>query len=406
MKKLNFLKKMKYSFLLPTRRRATACINSIHSIYSNANNKDIFEIMLAFDEDDETRDCVIEHCRSHHIHHSVIVTQRYGYVQLHAYVNKLCEISNGSYVWYWSDDAFIETNHWDTILEKYTNEQPDVAFDFIMGWPFSFPLIPKKYTDVMKHFSLNTHIDTWMEMILKPFSLTVVIPEIKVFHNRHEGTGNSMQINYEEVNQSVLNTSPEFFSMFCTLLRQIDQNRIVRNFPHLNLPTTQLQHEKTRIGFVGMSQVDLSIALQIVDKHHLVLGYDTQYLQDEYKKTLTYQNTGVDHKNLKFTKDLELVIEFGEIIFMDCQELHVPFQNQIKQIIDICERLNIERNLIMISSTTIPIEIIKTMLPESFYISYYTMGTSLNNRLDCICFGGNPQKSAETMEEFYNSFFS
>lgn len=435
---------MKYSFLLPTRLRTQTCIQSIGSIYEKSSNKNIFEILLAFDEDDETRHEIIEYCQTNHIHHSVLVTKRYGYDNLHAYVNQLCTISKGEYVWLWNDDAYMETQNWDVILETHTREHPDLAYDFTNGFPFIFPLVPKKYIDAMKHFSLNAHNDTWIELILKPFNLTMVIPEIRIFHNRHEGDGNSMGVNYDDVNKSVLKTSPEFFSPFCTLLRQVDQNRIARNFPNLSLPTTKLPHEKNRIGFVGMGKLGLPVAVGIANKGHFVLGYDINPDYDEYttiSKVFTEHEaspdgTGVigdllDQKNLKLTKDLELVVEFSEIIFIAVQTPHDPLYEGItrvpdsvcnfnyayleKAIIDvvqICDRLQLSRTIVIIS-TVLP-GTMRKILPQSNYVSYcynpffIAMGTVLQDFYypEFILLGGNDKEANNRVIEFYKTITS
>ena len=372
------------------------------------------------------------------------MTKRYGYEKLHAYVNQLSTIAHGQYLWLWNDDALMETHHWDVILERYTNEHPDVAFDFTNGFPFIFPLVPKKYIDAMKHFSLNAHNDTWVELILKSFHLTMVIPEIRIFHNRHEGDGTSMQINYDDVNQSVVKTSPEFFSPFCTLLRQVDQNRIARTFPHLNLPRSLLPYEKNRIGFVGMGKLGLPVAIGIANKGHFVLGYDINPIYDEYtviSKVFTEHEAGpdgtgvigdlLDHPNLKLTKDLELVVEFSEIIFIAVQTPHDPLyegitrvpdsvcnfnysylKEAIENVVEICDRLQLSRTIVIIS-TVLP-STMRSILPASKYVSYcynpffIAMGTVLQDFYypEFILLGGNDQAANERVIEFYKTITS
>lgn len=404
---------MKYSFLLPSRLRPNACIDSIQTIYKNASNKKIFEILLAFDEDDETRNDVINYCESSNISYSVLVTKRYGYDLLHAYVNKLCDISNGEYVWYWSDDAHMETKNWDIILEKYTKANPDLAFDFTMGYPFSFPLVPKKYIDAMKHFSLNTHIDSWIELLLKPYNLTMIIHEIKVFHNRHEGSGNSMQINYEDVNKSVLKTHPDFCGTFCTMLRQVDQNRIARNLPHLNLPLTQLPYENNRIGIVGIGNRGLYVAIEIANNGHFVLGYDTNPIFNEYTTTedimkeyninLEYfKSVSVNHKQLKLTKDFQLILEFSEVIFID--EPLNKVENTLSNIISICQQLNLVRTIIILAKD--PLFIDQIILPNSINVSICSMTNGLQNPPKYILLNGNEEKIHYRLDSFYKTITS
>lgn len=303
---------MKYSFLMPTRRRVKSCIQSIDSIHNYSDNKNIFEILLAFDEDDDTSHEILDHCVAFKIHHQSITTKRYGYERLHAYYNKLSKIALGSHLWLWNDDALLETPHWDTIMDQHISESPDLVFDFTNGYPFILPLVPKKYVDKMKHFSLNAHCDSWIENVMKPLHLTTIIPEIRTFHNRH-AQGNIMEINYDEVNKSISQSSPEFFTEFSNVLRQVDQNRIRRSLPHVfnkNLNETQLDIISVLVPTRNRPTFMKELVRTCLDtSDHPELIEFVFYIDDDDEKSYECVNQLIDQGfNIKYIRGARIVL--------------------------------------------------------------------------------------------------
>jgi hypothetical protein len=218
----------RYSFLLPTRRRAELCIGSIESIFKNSNDKNCFEILLAFDDDDqESREMVEKYCIDNNIIHNIQVSKRYGYENLHEYVNNLCLVASGEMLWLWNDDARMETSGWDVLLEKYG---ADKVIDFKNNhYPFIFPLVPKKYVDCLGHFSLSAHNDTWIEIIFKKnLNMAIFIDDVELYHNR---TNPRFQVDYEEVEKSMVNYSRKYFySQEASNNRLEDVNKLIRTF--------------------------------------------------------------------------------------------------------------------------------------------------------------------------------
>jgi hypothetical protein len=220
----------RYSFLLPTRKRVLACIESIESIRSTATNKDSFEILLAFDDDDdESQSAICAHCEANGVKYKAITSERYGYRNLHKYVNLLCEIADGEMLWLWTDDAKIMTDGWDEKILKYGT---DMALDFPNNHSiWIFPLVPAKYVKEMGHFSGQAHNDTWIQVIFeKNLRLCNLVRDVSLYHNRTDG---AMNIDYTDVDRDITVSSPEFYSDVYRQMRLDDTNKILAKFfPH------------------------------------------------------------------------------------------------------------------------------------------------------------------------------
>jgi len=230
----------RYSFLMPTRKRVGPCIESIESIRSTATNKDSFEILLAFDDDDdESKVAICAHCEAVGIKYKASTSERYGYRNLHKYVNDLCEIAEGEMLWPWNDDAKILTDGWDDKILKYGT---DMALDFPNNHAiWILPLVPAKYVKEMGHFSGQTHLDTWIQIIFeKNLQLSQFAGDVLLYHNR--GNGATMNIDYTESNRDVKFSSPEFYTDVYRQMRLDDTNKILAKFfPHR--ATLQFSHE-------------------------------------------------------------------------------------------------------------------------------------------------------------------
>lgn len=208
---MSVLDQIKISFLIPTRKRVEQCIFSINKIIELSINKNTYEFLLAFDEDDETRNIIIDYLSVNGINHKYIVTPRYGYHSLHNYYNELYKISRGKYLWGWNDDAFILTKGWDDIL--INNINPNRIYDVYIFKSNDIynkiaPLINKELVNYFGYISLNTHYDSWIDQLIQGIIPYYLIDQIEIFHN--DKVNNVMNIDYSEVLNSNSISSPEF----------------------------------------------------------------------------------------------------------------------------------------------------------------------------------------------------
>lgn len=223
----------KISVLLPTRKRFDLLNKCISSLIESAKNfKDNVEILLAMDIDDS--ETISKVCLKYKDFNNIkiVITPRYGYKYMHKYVNLLCSVSSGDWLFLFNDDATMESKDWDLEVLKYNGNfcivNPSVSNGTFGGMPF--PIIPKEWFDIVGHFSLNCSCDTWIQDISKLLAneklLGLNIDEytenIITHHDRCEETGNNNDSTYQER----VYDDNVFYSNESMILRVEDANKL------------------------------------------------------------------------------------------------------------------------------------------------------------------------------------
>jgi len=189
---------MKVSILLPTRKRFDSLKRSLDSLVSTCHFA-CLEPLLGVDDDDEQ---TLDRLKEERIPNAVVlVGPRMGYINLHLYVNALAQRATGDWLLLWNDDALMETEGWDEILAEYLGQlvvlNPETNH---LGHPRSnciFPIVPKKMVEILGHFSLSNHNDTYVENIANALGIRRDIP-VTINHDRADLTGNNNDEVYAE----------------------------------------------------------------------------------------------------------------------------------------------------------------------------------------------------------------
>ena len=437
-----------FSFLLPTRKRAEWCIDSIKSIYFLARDKTCFEIVLAFDEDDDTRDLILKVCDDLHIDYKSIVVPRHGYIKLHYYYNNLAKIASGAYMWLWNDDAFFLTLGWDDIMKEDIQRKPDVVWDFTSSFAGILPCIPRRYIDTMQHFSLHAHNDTWIEAIFcHMLQLWEVEDRVRIRHIHTDA--NDPEYNNQalhDTKQSLKHTVQEKHTVSTLCLYVADALKVVRThfkeIPH-EVMFPQLTNGGKRVGVVGMGKLGLPVAVGMAAKGHVVHGYDvaphiTPYAHPRdclFTQEADETGTGsmqamLDETTLRFVDSIDTIVAVSEIVFVAVQTPHgseyegitrIPHTRQdfdytylvdaVTKITDSANRLK-QNVTVVIISTVLPSTIRSLIMPileTSSYIRlcynpyFIAMGTVLRDfyHPEFVLLGTNDDVAAQQMKEFY-----
>lgn len=171
------------SVLLPSRSRSKALTASVASLLDLADRPGSIEILIAADPDDpDTRNVDLPWQAS-----VWTAPERYGYPQLHEYVNRLAEQADGDWLMLWNDDARMLTEGWDTIVR---------AQDQSVLWPHSndiptcntFPIWPRAWTDHLGHVSLSPHCDSWIQFLGQTIGRHERV-DVEILHDRADLTG-------------------------------------------------------------------------------------------------------------------------------------------------------------------------------------------------------------------------
>lgn len=185
---------------MPTRGRVELAKQSIASL-----GKGDFEVLLAIDWDDEESVKELTNIG----HESLTISERFGYGRLHCYYNWLASEANGDWLMLWNDDAIMETPDWTDIISKYDHTIPQVLNVWNENGDNLFPLISRKWYEIVGHYSRNPHVDSWVQLIGQRLGIQVYVPGIKIAHqgeDLHDQT-------HKEVKEIVRETSAAFRRM-------------------------------------------------------------------------------------------------------------------------------------------------------------------------------------------------
>ena len=202
---------MDISVLLPTRGRADQMERSLRSLLDKASGLHQIEIVFGVDSDDQHnterwKQTVRPYLAQKHVSDSILVFEPMGYENLHRYVNDLAAHSTGSWLFFWNDDAFMQTQDWDSIICSYTGQFKLLSVHTHNEHPYSiFPIVPRKWHDLIGHLSQHSLNDAWLSQVAYMLDIFERIP-VWCEHDRNDLTGNNNDATYQ--NRKVLETDP------------------------------------------------------------------------------------------------------------------------------------------------------------------------------------------------------
>lgn len=204
----------KISILLPTRKRTQALVRSLNSLLASADDTSRIEVLIAYDEDDEESKSFfaniwpgyLDQCKATS---RIFETERFGYTRLNRYVNLLAENASGEWLFFWNDDALMETDGWDTEVIKHTGYPGLLRMPCsTMNHPFAlFPVVNRRWLDLFGELSPVSHSDWWIYNVTAPLGLVKNIP-VTVYHDRADVTGNNADETYAERSYSADGQNP------------------------------------------------------------------------------------------------------------------------------------------------------------------------------------------------------
>jgi glycosyltransferase involved in cell wall biosynthesis len=214
------------SVLVPSRERPELLARSIDSL-----GEGDLEILVRVDDDDPRLD---EYRRRFP---GLVIGRHHGYLGLHHYYNELAERARGDWLLLWNDDGMMETPNWIEIVRSFDGKMvvlnPATNHN---NWEIDmnvFPILPRKMVEVMGHFSLSNHNDSWMEFVARDAGIQVRVP-ISIHHDRADLTGNNEDGVYARRHL----TNQHFLSEEMTRLRARDVEAIREYLAH---------HEEARL---------------------------------------------------------------------------------------------------------------------------------------------------------------
>lgn len=163
------------SVLLPSRKRVDLLEKSLRSVGWPDDPR--VEWIVALDENDP----FLPEYKKLLGDTAYIVTEQYGYIALHEYYNLLSEICIGQWLMLWNDDAFMESPDWLDKIAGYDPNQP-LVLNIYKPDGNLFPLISRKLYEILGHYSLSPHNDTWVQEISRRLGIERFVRDVHVKH--------------------------------------------------------------------------------------------------------------------------------------------------------------------------------------------------------------------------------
>jgi hypothetical protein len=407
---------MLVSFLLPTRNRKELCINSIRSIVENVQDKTCFEIIFAFDQDDHEADRneIIQYLHSLEIEYQYILCQRQGYLRLHYYYNEMSKIARGEYTWVWNDDALMETKDWDVYVRHGCMIYPEAIWDFASSFPMLFPMIPKRYLDVMHHYSLHPHPDTWVSDVFRILDIIKLNKAIRIKHYAHDEPD---KIDYTEKHNVVFSTT--VFQRDDPVYHQVywADARLLANqfFPEKQITQPDVGIYK-RIGIIGMNSVSFPMGIAMAEKGHYVYGYDTNkgitiytnpaqlihMIDDVERETM---NSLIEKTKIKFLDNYDTILAVSDILFVAIDQ-EDEFLQRINKIMEVSNQVKKQCILLVTHIPTklsnIPVSPYVTLCYTPLFIRYGTVLKDFYNP-EFILMGTDHETTKKEVSDFYKT---
>ena len=184
------------SVLLPTRARTDILFRSIRTLFDLADNKDRINLVIGFDRDDakgidyfsqEIQPWLSEH----DIEYSAMIFEPMGYANLNVYYNWLAKQQSADWYLFWSDDATMDTQGWDTKITEYNGQFKLLKVHTHNEHPYSiFPIVPHKWYDLLGTLSRHQMPDAELSQIAYMLDIVEII-DVSVIHDRADLTGKS-----------------------------------------------------------------------------------------------------------------------------------------------------------------------------------------------------------------------
>lgn len=200
------------SVLLPTRGRKQQLLTSVRSLFDRVSSIEHIEILFAVDNDDQEGleyfiKEVAPYIESLKIHNQILVCPSWGYEKLHFYLNELAAHAQGQWLFFWNDDAVMQTDQWDLEIAKYNGQFKLLSVITHNEHPYSiFPIVPRQWYEVLGYLSQHSLNDAWLSQVAYMLDIFERIP-VYADHDRHDLTGNNNDDTYQR--RRILEGNPE-----------------------------------------------------------------------------------------------------------------------------------------------------------------------------------------------------
>ena len=193
----------KIAIILPTRGRTATLTRSLVGLLEKAADLDSIQVLLGLDTDDTVglthfEESLQPQLDEMGVTYTAMTFKPLGYSRLNEYINTLSKNSDADWIFFWNDDALMESQNWDLEIVKHTGEFKLLAVHTHQDHPYSiFPIVPRAWLDLVGHLSLHSMTDAWLSQIAYCVDIWERI-DVNVVHDRADLTGNNLDATYKE----------------------------------------------------------------------------------------------------------------------------------------------------------------------------------------------------------------
>ena len=191
------------SVLLPTRGRTESLGRCLRTLVDTASAPHSLEILIMFDDDDAQGQTYFQQHLADEINwrgatYVVMQMPRLGYIRLNEYLNALAAEATGSWLFFWNDDAIMETEGWDDRIRDHDGHFRVLRMPCNRDHPYAiFPILPAEWFEIFGYISAHQITDAWVSQIAYMLDIMQNI-DVKVTHDRHDLTGNNGDSTFQE----------------------------------------------------------------------------------------------------------------------------------------------------------------------------------------------------------------
>jgi hypothetical protein len=178
-------------------------MSSIQSLCTLAEDFASIEVLFGVDNDDvvgmeNMLNNVCPWIEQNKVNHKIVVFEPLGYNNLHQYVNGLAEHSQGSWLFFWNDDAVMKTPGWDSRIRERTGEFKLLSVYTHNDHPYSiFPILPRQWFNILGHISQHSSNDAYVSQLAYYLDIFERI-DVHCDHNRYDITGVNNDATYQQ----------------------------------------------------------------------------------------------------------------------------------------------------------------------------------------------------------------
>jgi hypothetical protein len=179
--------------LLPTHKRTDGLSCSIFSLLDRAKDLSTVQFLIGIDDNDDIGknhfvDVIQPRLDEIGANYMAIEFEPLGYAGLNRYFDTLAGYADADWFFCWSDDAIMETDHWDQHIRSCKKFQL-LKVHAHNEHPYSiFPIIPRAWREVLGRLSRHQLIDAEVSQLAYFLDIMKIIP-VWVTHDRPDLTG-------------------------------------------------------------------------------------------------------------------------------------------------------------------------------------------------------------------------